>query len=58
MNPGKEEEKEREGGDVAGKVAESYRRVLSACCVGLFRWTSLGSGLSALAPISIARQLR
>ena len=25
MNPGKEEEKEREGGDVAGQVAEGYR---------------------------------
>ena len=46
MNPGKEEEKE--GGDVAGQVAERYRRVLSFCCVDVFRWNISGERIVCL----------
>ena len=58
MNPGKEEEKEREGGDdyeVAGRGAlPASPESLLRRCLRMEPW----SGLSALAPILIARQLR
>ena len=40
MNPGKEEEKERERLETTMRlqVVERYRRVLSAYCVDVFGW--------------------
>ena len=58
MNPGKEEEKEREGGDVdevgGGGAFPASPWVTSMTSDG----TSLRSGMSAWAPIPIAIQLR
>ena len=57
MNPGKEEGKEREGGDDYEVAGRGALPASPECLLRPVR-ASLGSGLSALTPITLARQLR